>query len=756
MKKILLTLLLFLIANPNLYSYKWELLGKEKIAGNADELYVIDKQVAYAIVTPFTVCRTSDGGSNWEYSVIPQEFHKGYIYSASFLTDQIGFLCLNNTKKSTILKTTDGAKHWTELESGINKPTTKIQFIDEQYGVALGTKYENGTRMPYGTSCLYCTEDGGKTWTEVVLPTKAELFDMYAISKNNIVCIGAEIKTETPLAMQAAVWTSKDNGRNWTKAQLDANKADFTMAISFAKNGTGLAGMNDGSLYKTTDFGNTWSKQSFQFNSKTPGSSTLSLSFVDNTFCTASDLQGALTSADAGNTWNRVPSSLSTIKKLQFTDPQTGFVLLTDYNIKKTTDGGKSFSFVTIENKINKNDILFIDQNIGIILSGQPNPTIERTEDGGVTWQKAFETSVESNTTGAGFVKAYRHQSGKLFALGSDFDPETKQNKYFIYSSSDNGKTWAKDAKFDVSKLSRDLLLDEQGTFWTNLGNNLYRSNDLGENWTLVKSFTQFSSMTFSKRSNAIWAYNSGSRILVYSSDNGFSWKELSTPLPFLTSVYALGNQKAVIYAFKQGVVDGTLYQTDDGGAKWRRILESWNPYFPNKPFVIDENNVWMAVGGESLLNTTDGGQTWGMICTTSQEDESLSNNQGGCSNIGYGVSACYFLDNSTGWALGSFVTRYRKEISTSTDGDPASASSPKLFPIPCEGSMTISFGNCGVSEAAISVFGLLGNEIVKESYYRLDASGETDLNLLGLASGCYILKTRINGLEKSIPFLVK
>lgn len=756
MKKLLLTLLLFLIAYPNLYSYKWELLGKDKIAGNADELYVIDKQVAYAIVTPFTVCKTTDGGSNWEYSVIPKEHHKGYIYSASFLNDQIGFLCLNNTKTSTILKTTDGAKHWTELETDIDKPTTKIQFLDEQYGVALGTKYESGTRVPYGTSCLYCTEDGGKTWTEAALPNRTELFDMYVISKNNIVCIGAEIKSENPLTMQAAVWISKDNGRNWTKAQLDDNKADFTMAISFAKNGTGLAGMNDGSLYKTTDFGTSWSKQSFQFNSKSPGSSTLSLCFVDNTFCTASDLQGALTSADAGNTWNRVQGNLPTIKKLQFTEPQTGFVLLSDYNIKKTTDGGSSFSFVTIENKVNKNDILFIDQNIGIILSGQPRPTIERTEDGGVTWQKAFETTNETGSTGAGFVKAYLHQSGKLFALGSDFDSQTKQNIYFIYSSTDKGKTWAKDAKFDVSKLSRDLLLDEQGAFWTNLGNKLYRSNDFGENWTLVKSFSQFSSVTFSKRSNAIWAYNTGSRILVYSSDNGVSWKEISTPLPLLTSVYAIGNQKAVIYAFKQGVVDGTLYQTDDGGTKWRRILESWNQYFPNKPFVVDENNVWMAVGGESLVNTTDGGQTWGMICTTSQEDETLSTNQSGCSNIGYGVSACYFLDNSTGWALGSFVTRYRKDISTSTDVDPASASSPKLFPIPCEGSMTISFGNCGASEASISVFGLLGNEIVKESYYRLDASGETDLNLHGLASGCYILKTRINGLEKSIPFLVK
>lgn len=754
MKKAVLTIVIFMVACLNLYSYKWEIMGKGKIAGNAEELYVVGNQVVYSIMSPFTICRSTDAGANWEYNVIPQELHKGNTYSASFINEQTGFLCLNNTKKTTILKTTDGAKHWTELESGLDKPANKIQFIDESYGLALGTKYESGTRVPYGASCLFCTGDGGKSWTEIMMPDGAELYDMFVIGKSRIVCIGAEIKSESPLVQQAAVWVTNDNGHNWNKVQLGTNQADLAIAISFASNGTGLVGLSDGSLYKTTDNGANWSKQEFKFNSQIQGSSSLHIDFVNSTFCTACDFQGALQSTDAGTTWNRMSFNLSQIKKLQFTDSKNGFALLSDYNVKKTTDGGENFYSVTIDNKINKNDILFVDQNTGIILSGQQFPTIERTEDGGINWQTAFEAKEEAENSNSGFLKAYYHQSGILYALGSSYNNQTKQHKYFMYSSRDNGKTWAKDTKFDETKLSRDLLLDEQGTFWNCAGNNLYKSNNFGENWSLVKNFTQFSSITFSKRSEAIWAYNPNLRKLSYSSDNGFSWKELSTPLPFLTSVYAIGNQKAVIYAFKQGVVDGMLYQTDDGGTTWRRILESWNPYFPNKPFVIDENNVWMAVGSESLLNTTDGGQTWGMICTTSQTDESLSDNQSGCSNIGYGLSACYFLDKSTGWALGNFVTRFRKDITSASDA--IVASSPKLFPVPCEGSMTISFGNCGASEASISVFDLLGNEVLKENNYAIDPSGETELNLAGLAAGCYILKMKINGVEQSIPFLVK
>ena len=109
---------------------------------------------------------TTDGGKTWRQMLPPEFRRKSGIESISFINKNKGWAAgLNfvNSPDSTdtdldfLLKTTDGGKTWTKVETGIKEPHgfDRVKFTNEKNGWLLGDR------------TIYRTPDGGDSWVEV-------------------------------------------------------------------------------------------------------------------------------------------------------------------------------------------------------------------------------------------------------------------------------------------------------------------------------------------------------------------------------------------------------------------------------------------------------------------------------------------------------------------------------------------------------------------------------------------------------------
>ena len=113
------------------------------------------------------VLYTEDGGQTWVDRVadLQDEFPLGeWGWKIQFLTDQIGFVSLENFCEGAILKTVDGGLTWTRL--GIDDPQMNanlegVGFVDADHGWVGGWGSANASA---GFSSV--SSDGGLTWSD--------------------------------------------------------------------------------------------------------------------------------------------------------------------------------------------------------------------------------------------------------------------------------------------------------------------------------------------------------------------------------------------------------------------------------------------------------------------------------------------------------------------------------------------------------------------------------------------------------------
>lgn len=110
---------------------------------------------------------TEDGGQTWVDRVadIKDEFPLGeWGWKIQFISDQVGFVALENGFAAAILKTTDGGESWKRLEVKDPQGNANLEgvgFVDENHGWVGGwgsADFEQGSTSE--------TKDGGVTWTD--------------------------------------------------------------------------------------------------------------------------------------------------------------------------------------------------------------------------------------------------------------------------------------------------------------------------------------------------------------------------------------------------------------------------------------------------------------------------------------------------------------------------------------------------------------------------------------------------------------
>ncbi len=229
----------------------------------------------------------------------------------------------------------------------------------------------------------------------------------------------------------------------------------------------------------------------------------------------------------------------------------------------------------------------------------------------------------------AGQALAISPSNPQIMACGND--------QSAVYTSKDAGKTWKNTSEgfnsIGVSDLmfypeNSDVVIAMGTTYSPRNGNTtgVYRSEDSGKNWTLVKQLPVAQRagryLQYGKKVNGVYplyAATNSSGILsgVYVSyDMGLTWKPRGLDTQVIYDLYVDGNFIAASTA-KNG-----LFISTNGGNHWQRM--SVNSGLPRQgicSFVKDPSSDMhmFATDAERLFETIDGGENWSVVNTANE-----------------------------------------------------------------------------------------------------------------------------------------
>jgi photosystem II stability/assembly factor-like uncharacterized protein len=298
----------------------------------------------------------------------------------------------------------------------------------------------------------------------------------------------------------------------WQKLQTEpyAGKQDD---ISFVDENTGWYVNGFGKIFHTIDGGATWEKQLEKL-----GSFFRTVAFVDkNTgfvgtvgtdyFPNVTDTIPLYGTKDGGKTWKPISYKGSYVKGLCAIDVVKEQYInhgIIDYkshlfavgrvgspaNIMISHDGGDTWDSKSMNNDCKMLfDIKMLDKNNGFVCAAtsedisQSNALILKTSDGGVTWQKVYQSNRPFETTWK--VSFPTKDVGYVTIQSYNPDPNVKQQR--VAKTTDGGKTW-NEINLIEDAGAREFgigFIDENHGFVGTMSSG-FETKDGGKTWTKI------------------------------------------------------------------------------------------------------------------------------------------------------------------------------------------------------------------------------------------------------------------------------
>ncbi len=194
-----------------------------------------DDSVAYAVGgdnwNQGIASQTNDGGRTWRTDFVADKQLRGIAFDekgVAYAGGIDGYLLYKKTKNDAWFFYRQ--QHWESI--------TDLAYFDARHGVAVGgIGYQNGVIMPIL----------GKEFTKIGYQLLLnELASVCFSDANTMHAVGYGIVTR-----------SKDNGATWQQRNIDG---DFFRSVHFPTASVGYAVGSSGTIIKTTDGGENWSK----------------------------------------------------------------------------------------------------------------------------------------------------------------------------------------------------------------------------------------------------------------------------------------------------------------------------------------------------------------------------------------------------------------------------------------------------------------------------------------------------------------
>lgn len=569
---------------------------------------------------------TKNAGASWaKVYAGPLDF-----LNLDFIDPQAGWAVVQKgSGQYAIEKTADGGKTWIAKKQyavSVNHiGNFKIRFFNS----------DNGYAFLYDR--LSVTSDGGDTWSTVSPASGASLTDCsFASAADGWVCGTAD--------GNIVAFRTTDGGGHWTqKLKLSHAETDSSapLQIDFVSDTAGwilLDNIDDTSkpnLYQTTDGGNMFSgichvrgRRPYPIDMHfTSGS----IGFI-GTDHGAGPIPGSLLmTTDGGKTFRSLLGDVGSIDRIVFPSRQVGYLIgYNDDNMAKTgfflrtTDGGRSWNQIsTLAPAIG---ISFVDGNDGFgIGTGADEGAFLKTMDGGTTWQRVSTFSPQSPAQCISFISK---TTG--FVVAGPMNDTSQEDT--LYKTTDGGRLWGKVGM--VSAYCRYFkMFDEKSGIASGLGAGaaIYsKTTDGGKTWTPLPLSADGDKLTaaFSSTGNGIAALSDyKARTVTFRKIKSGIAGRIGAICPDTEigcdGLCMIGSKAVALICTGQGSSSvEAMIVSGDGGATWKQIPLSaetgsalldveHNASGAFMDFPDAKDGFILVPGYDSLLCTTDGGNTW-------------------------------------------------------------------------------------------------------------------------------------------------
>ena len=666
-----------------------------------DQIYQVELSPTYSqdktlfITVRHNLFKSEDGGKSWVRLTNGLD-HRCFLGSlaVSRQTKDIMYLSTVADRQAPnplwwgdgIYKSVDAGASWKKVNNGLKTLSIDLIAISSHSGDIVFAAGEKGG--------LYKTEDGAKTWHQVLPDDNKITAVAFSPDNNERIIVGNN---------QGVVYISSNIGETWKRRFAFKNKGAITaIAISpvFSKDSLFFIGTEKGGIFKIND-------REKSFEEVDQGLSDKSIQNIiivpgkKNKFNVYASTwrEGVFYSKDAGESWLSYSKGLSR-------DPQADQWKVPHFTDIEASDKFKQDKILFLAGF----DGLFKSQNSGLswrqldTLTGEivtglaisPNYKNDSTlavvcygnrayisKDKGNTWVPMKRGLEIPRFTGS-FKK---ENSNVLRYYDIAFSPDYATDKTIfatllwtkVLKSTDGGKHWKaislpKDDRGIAIVVSPDFSRDNTVFVASNQGV-IYKSNDGGDNFSIIGETGEPINLAVSLIISPNYALDktlyATSIINIYkSTDGGKNWRSMTGG----TVIEKVGNIKLAIspnYKEDKTVIAGTgegVFITKDAGDTWEKfrnnkyISEGFIEGVAISPDYKNDRTFIVSVQGKGLFKTTDNGKTFISLGDSSISLSRMNRVPSGSMPIQF--SPDYALDKTI-YGFGSAKT----EVFKSTDG---------------------------------------------------------------------------------------
>lgn len=376
---------------------------------------------------------TSNGGETWNVA----NTFDGEVHKMKFLNNNLGFVYGGN---SIMYKTINGGNSWTPLAPGIY-PGRIVGLAESTGKLFIVNKdyyysYESARALAVST-------DEGNTWSVLNLFTNGDVYRI-DITQDN----------EATIVSEDGIYKTKDFGLSWTK--LSSDLMEISDMITTSNNSTIL--ISGGHIFKSTDGGITTRKVLTTEQGEVYLPAGKLYKALGNLLFSIS-WYAIYRSDDDGETWTRISTNPNYYtQNLHFISSDIGYRIELFGSVEKTVDGGHTWSEIFKQDPEASdpfNTVFFLNENIGF----KGGNFLQQTTDGGLSWKKINWPFYE-------IIGIYFENHNHGFVV-------TRSGN--VYETNDTGLTW-KTSHYSSSRLF-DVQFHNQEIFLVGENGSVSRMN---------------------------------------------------------------------------------------------------------------------------------------------------------------------------------------------------------------------------------------------------------------------------------------